>query len=120
MHGSPPSLLALPGGRLRHQRSAGTASGRPFDAKYLAKTDVDRIADATRAEVVGSLMQIADKALPGNPKEWKKAGLAGRRRSRAGAAEWRAALPPELEGRREGPAAMLAFRDDYAATRWRP
>lgn len=86
------------------------------DAKYLAKTEIDRIADATRAEVMGSLMLIADKLYRRNPREWKKAGLAGREAALE-RLKWRAALPPELEGRREGPAAMLAFRDDYAGDR---
>ena len=48
------------------------------DVKYLAKTEVDRMADATRTEVIGGLLGIADKLYRRNPKEWKKSGLASR------------------------------------------
>lgn len=86
------------------------------EPRYLAKTEIDRLADASRAEVVDSLLLIADKLYRRNPKEWRKAGHA----SREAAVErlkWRASLPPELQGKREGAAAMLAFRDDYAGDR---
>ena len=39
------------------------------DAKYLVKSDVDRIADADRAEVVAGLLLIADKLYKRNPTE---------------------------------------------------
>ena len=42
------------------------------DVKYLAKSDVDRIADTDRAEVVEGLLLIADKLYKRNPKEWRK------------------------------------------------
>ena len=48
------------------------------DVRYLAKTEVDRIAEANRTEVVNGLLLIADKLYKRNPKEWKKAGLASR------------------------------------------
>jgi hypothetical protein len=48
------------------------------DAKYLVKSDVDRIADANRAEVVAGLLLIADKLYKRNPKEWKKGGAVSR------------------------------------------
>ena len=86
------------------------------EPRYLAKTEIDRLADTARAEVVDNLLLIADKLYKRNPREWKKAGLA----SREAALErlkWRASVPPELQGRREGLAAMLAFRDDYAGDR---
>lgn len=86
------------------------------EPRYLAKTEIDRLADTARAEVVDNLMLIADKLYKRNPREWKKAGLA----SREAALErlkWRASLPADLGGRREGQAALLAFRDDYAGDR---
>ena len=49
-----------------------------FDAKYLVKSDVDRIADADRAEVVAGLLLIADKLYKRNPKEWKKGAAVSR------------------------------------------
>ena len=48
------------------------------DAKYLAKTEVDRIADTVRNEAQEGLMSIADKLYRRNPREWKKAGVASR------------------------------------------
>lgn len=42
------------------------------DPKYLLKSEVDRIADTNRAEVVGGLLLIADKLYKRNPKEWKR------------------------------------------------
>lgn len=87
-----------------------------FDAKYLAKSEIDRVIDTTRAEVMGGLMSLADKLYRRNPREWKKAGLASREAALERLAQ-RTTLPPELEGKREGPAAMLAFRDDFAGDR---
>lgn len=87
------------------------------DVKYLGKTEVDRIADASREEVVGGLLLIADKLYKRNPKEWKKAGQPSRE-----AALERLKLRlqqrwPELNGLREGPAAALAFNDAYTGDR---
>ena len=48
------------------------------DIKYLAKSEVDRIADTNRAEVIEGLLLIADKLYKRNPKEWKKAGVDSR------------------------------------------
>lgn len=86
------------------------------DLRYLAKTEIDRVIDANRTEVVVGLMIVADKLYRRNPREWKKAGLA----SREAALErlkYRVLLPADLEGKREGAAAMLAFKEDYAGDR---
>lgn len=85
------------------------------DAKYLLKTEVDRVADTGRTEVVGGLMLIADKLYKRNPREWKRFGLVSRE-----AALDRLVLrrsPPELGGAREGVAAALAFSDAYQGDR---
>lgn len=86
-----------------------------FDAKYLAKTEVDRLADQMRLEVMNGLYSLADKLYRRNPREWKKAGLVDReaamRRLR------QRASPPEFEGKREGPLALLAWREDFAGDR---
>jgi hypothetical protein len=50
------------------------------DLKYLAKSEVDRIAVTNRAEVVNGLLLIADKLYKRNPKEWKKSGAVSRER----------------------------------------
>ncbi len=55
------------------------------DVKYLAKTEVDRIADTVRSDVTDGLLLIADKLYKRNPREWKKAGC--QPRGRTGAAE---------------------------------
>lgn len=85
------------------------------DAKYLAKTEIDRVADSSRAEVVAGLMLIADKLYRRNPREWKKAGQP----SREAALERLQRRTPaaDLGGSREGQAASLAFREDYAGDR---
>lgn len=87
------------------------------DVKYLAKSEVDRIADTNRAEVVTGLLLIADKLYKRNPKEWKKSGQPSRE-----AAVERLRLRhqkrwPEMNGLREGPAASLAFSEAYAGDR---
>ncbi|MBS1197931.1 MAG: hypothetical protein H6R18_1716 [Proteobacteria bacterium] len=87
-----------------------------FDAKYLAKTEIDRVIDATRVEVVGGLMILADKLYRRNPREWKKTGLTSRELALQRLMDRSTALP-ELEGKREGAAAMLAFREDFAGDR---
>lgn len=85
------------------------------DPKYLAKTEIDRVADASRAEVMAGLMLIAEKLYKRNPREWKKAGLASREAALERLKQRLA--PPELEGRREGLAASLAFREEYGGDR---
>lgn len=87
-----------------------------FDPKYLAKSEIDRVIDTTRSEVVSGLMIVADKLYRRNPREWRKGGVASREEALQRLTR-RAVLPPELEGKREGPAAMLAFREDYAGDR---
>lgn len=87
------------------------------DIKYLAKTEVDRIADTSRSEVMDGLMLIADKLYRRNPKEWKKAGVASREAAleRLKLRHYRAL--PELGGLRERQAAQLAFSENYGGDR---
>ena len=87
------------------------------DAKYLVKSDVDRIADADRAEVVAGLLLIADKLYKRNPKEWKKGGSVSReaavdRLRKRNSRNW-----PEFGGLRERQAAALAFSNSYDGDR---
>lgn len=85
------------------------------DPKYLLKGEIDRVIDTTRNEAIESLMLIADKLYRRNPREWKNTGVASREialerlRKRL--------VITQLEGKTEGPAAMLAFREDYAGDR---
>lgn len=87
------------------------------DVKYLAKTEIDRIADANRAEVMEGLLLLADKLYKRNPREWKKAGLNSREAAldRLKNRHYRAL--PELGGAREAQAALLAFSDNYGGDR---
>lgn len=87
------------------------------DVKYLAKTEVDRIADANRAEVIDGLLSIAEKLYKRNPKEWKKAGLASREAALERLRNRNYRNWPELSGLREGQAAALAFNEAYAGDR---
>lgn len=87
------------------------------DVKYLAKTEIDRIADASRAELEQGLLNIADKLYKRNPREWRKAGQASRE---AAVARLKRRLQqnwPELGGEREGRAAALAFSETYTGDR---
>ena len=87
------------------------------DVKYLAKTELDRIADTNRSEVMAGLLLIADKLYKRNPKEWKKAGVASREAAleRLKLRHYRSL--PELGGAREAQAAALAFSENYAGDR---
>lgn len=87
-----------------------------FDPRYLAKTEIDRVADTSRAEVVLGLRRVAEKLYKRNPKEWKKSGQpsseAALERLFAGRVDF-----PELEGRREGAAVLHGFNASYQGDR---
>ncbi len=87
------------------------------DVKYLAKSEVDRIADTNRAEVVGGLLLIADKLYKRNPKEWKKSGQPSREAAIERLRQRYQQRWPEMNRLREGPAASLAFSDAYGGDR---
>lgn len=87
------------------------------DAKYLAKTEIDRVADLSRSEVVGGLLAIADKLYKRNPREWKRGGQVSREAAVERLRQWRVVAWPEFNGLREGPAAALAFTDSFAGDR---
>jgi hypothetical protein len=95
---------------------AGRQKEERFDPRYLAKTEIDRVIDANRAEVMAGLRRVAEKLYRRNPAEWKKAGHANLdsalRRLFAGSLNF-----PELEGQREGAVAMLAFSPKYQGDR---
>jgi hypothetical protein len=87
------------------------------DIKFLAKSDVDRIADTTRTEVVNGLMLIADKLYKRNPREWKKGGAASREAAVQRLRQRISRNWPELAGQRERRAATLAFTAGYEGDR---
>ena len=87
-----------------------------FDPRYLAKTEIDRVIDTDRAEVMVSMRRIAKKLYKRNPREWKKSGQpsmeAALDRLFAGNLDF-----PELEGQREGAAVLHAFSRNYQGDR---
>ena len=87
------------------------------DVKYLAKSEVDRIADTNRAEVVNGLLLIADKLYKRNPKEWKKSGAASREAAVERLRQRQYRSWPEFNGQREGAVAAQAFTEAYAGDR---
>ncbi len=87
-----------------------------FEPRYLAKTEIDRVIDTDRAEVLAGLHRIAGKLYKRNPREWKKSGQpsweAAMARLFAGGVDF-----PELEGRQEGAAVLLALSPEYQGDR---
>jgi hypothetical protein len=108
-------LLLLPAACATRVGSDGQKQSR-FDPRYLAKTEIDRVIDANRAEVMAGMRRIAEKLYRRNPREWKKAGQpsieAALDRLFAASLDF-----PELEGRREGAAALFAFGPNYQGDR---
>src|SRR4051812_26667710 len=100
------------------QGTAPPRSGGGFAPLQLAKTDVDRVAEAHQREVFGNLKLLAEKLYRRNPRELKKSGAvnldAGVARIFEGRHAWKF---PELQGKRGADAIYLAFRDDYAGDR---
>ena len=95
---------------------SGRQQAPRFDPRYLAKTEIDRVIDANRAEVMAGLRRLAAKLYRRNPWEWKKGGHSGVDaavdRLFSGALGF-----PELGGRREGDAALFAFSAAYQGDR---
>jgi len=89
-----------------------------FDPYQIAKSDIDRVAEAHVREVFASLKSLAEKLYRRNPREWKKSG----QESVEVAVErifdprnaWRL---PEFEGRTGTDAVLLAYREDYRGDR---
>lgn len=92
-------------------------SDTTVNLKYLAKSEVDRMADTNRSELIDGLMLIAEKLYKRNPKEWKKAGVDSREAALARLKNRYYRSLPELGGLREGPAAALAFSENYSGDR---
>ncbi|MDK9724572.1 MAG: hypothetical protein OEL88_06740 [Sterolibacteriaceae bacterium MAG5] len=89
-----------------------------FDPAQLAKTDIDRVADAHRREVFTSLRLLADKLYRRNPREWRKSGATSVEAAIGRLFEpryvWRL---PEFQGKWGTDAVLLAFREEYAGDR---
>lgn len=87
-----------------------------FDPRYLAKTEIDRVIDANRSEVMVGLRRIAEKLYRRNPGEWKKSGQASIDAALARLFSGRVDFS-ELDGKREGAAALYAFNQKYQGDR---
>jgi hypothetical protein len=89
-----------------------------FNSAELAKTDIDRVAEAHQREIFADLKVLTEKLYRRNPREWKKGGHpsidAAVARIFEGQHDWRY---PELEGKRGADAIFLAFRPDYQGDR---
>lgn len=89
-----------------------------FDPAQLAKTDIDRVADAHRREAFASLRLLAEKLYRRNPREWRNAGHASLEAAVGRLFEprygWRL---PEFEGHSGTDLVLLALREDYRGDR---
>jgi len=89
-----------------------------FSASQLAKTDIDRVAEAHQREVFSNLRLLAEKLYRRNPRELKKSG---RSTIAAGVArifeEPHAWNLPELQGKRGTQVIHLAFQESYRGDR---
>lgn len=87
-----------------------------FDPRYFAKSEIDRVIDTNRAEVMHGLRRVAEKLYRRNPSDWRRGGQVSLE-----AAVNRLFAPnaqfPELQGRREGAAALYAFSPVYSGDR---
>src|SRR5664279_25074 len=95
----------------------GTVPEKPargFSPSQLAKSDIDRVAEALQREIFSNLRLLTEKLYRRNPRELNKSG---RSSVEAGAdrifAERHAWNFPELQGRRGAQAIQLAFQEDY-------
>ncbi len=99
----------------------GTAPARPaegFDPGQIAKSDIDRVAEAHQRAVFASLRRLAEKLYRRNPREWRKAGQPSLETALARIFDGRHAWAfAELEGRQGSEAIHLAFREDFAGDR---
>jgi len=109
-----PILANCAGGGTAPPRPAGTL----FHPSQLAKTDIDRVAEAHQREIFLNLRLLAEKLYRRNPRELKKSGKmsigAGVARIFEGRHEWKFV---ELRSTRGAQAIHLAFREDYRGDR---
>ena len=89
-----------------------------FDPAQLAKSDIDRIADAHRREAFASLRLLAEKLYRRNPREWRNAGQPSMEAAVGRLFEPRYAWRlPEFDGRWGTELMVLALREDYRGDR---
>jgi hypothetical protein len=96
---------------------AGCAANGKLAPGELAKTDIDRVAEAHRHEAFVSLRTLAEKLYRRNPREWKKAGHPNMEAALAQLFDPQLIWLPTLEGKRGVDAIAAAFRDDFQGDR---
>jgi hypothetical protein len=114
------AVMAVLGSACVSNSPAGKASqpSAGFDPVQLAKTDIDRVADAHRRETFGSLRVLAEKLYRRNPREFRRGGHASVEAALGKLFEPRYAWRlPEFDGRRGPELVLLALREDYAGDR---
>jgi hypothetical protein len=108
-------ILAACAGNATTPRQAASSG---FDPSQLAKTDIDRVAEAHQREIFLNLKLLAEKLYRRNPRELKKSGhtsvAAGVARIFEGKHEWKFV---ELQGTRGTQAIQLALREDFHGDR---
>ena len=96
----------------------GQAAKNGFNPSQLAKTDIDRVAEAHQREIFVNLKLLTEKLYRRNPRELKKSGhtsvAAGTARIFEGLHGWKFA---ELQGTRGTQAIQLALREDFQGDR---
>lgn len=101
--------------------TTGTTPRKPvsgFDPNQIAKSDIDRVAEAHQREVFASLKLLAEKLYRRNPREWRKGGQPSFEAAVARIFEANHGWAfKELENRRGTDAIHLAFREDFAGDR---
>lgn len=93
-------------------------AGTLFHPSQLAKSDLDRVAEAHQREIFQNLRILTEKLYRRNPRELRRSGQAsveaGLKRIFERQHEWRF---PELKGVRGTDAIHLAFREEYQGDR---
>lgn len=105
-----------PGTRQPHAAEAGAKTR--FAPEQLAKSDIDRVADAYREEIFHSLRVLAEKLYRRNPDEWRKSGASSLEQAleRLMTSAQRGHFV-ELAGHQATAAMQLAFQEDYQGDR---
>jgi hypothetical protein len=88
-----------------------------FRLDYLAKSDIDMVAEAHQKTALESLRLLTEKLYKRNPKEWRRSGQAGPEAATArifdvGLTDFR-----DLGGKRGADAVYLAFDEAYGGDR---
>src|SRR5262245_59968934 len=111
------AAVALWGG-CASQRTVPERTASGCSLSQLAKTDIDRVAEAHQREIFSNLRVLTEKLYRRNPRELKKSNQASLPAGIARIFEQQHAWNfPELQGKRGTQAIHLAFQEDYRGDR---